>query len=191
MIFFKMDKSPKARLKELLLQLSYEKRDVVLASGEKSQFYIDCKQTSLNPEGAVLLGGIFCDMLGQLSVPVAAVGGPTLGADPLVSAVSVISFQRGQALPAFIIRTQPKDHGTAQWVEGMKNLKPGMKVAILEDVVTSGGSSLKAVERARQAGLDVVAVLCIVDRGHGGADKIRAAGLEFRSIFTLSELVAA
>lgn len=172
-----------------MLALSYEKRDVVLASGEKSDFYIDCKQTSLNPEGAVLLGELLCDLALSLPVKVQAVGGPTLGADPLVTAVSLESQKRGMGLPAFIIRKEPKDHGTAAWVEGMKNLRPGMKVAILEDVVTSGGSSLKACEKARLAGLEPVAILSILDRGNGGDEKIRQAGYTFGSLFTLKELV--
>jgi orotate phosphoribosyltransferase len=178
------------RLKELLLNLSYEEREVVLASGEKSNFYFDGKQTSLNAEGSVLLGEVFFAMMQSLPVPIAAVGGPTLGADPLVTAVSLTSFLKNKPIPAFIIRKEPKKHGTAQWIEGIKNLKTGMRVMILEDVVTSGKSSLEAVDKAKSHGLDVYGILAIVDREEQeGAAKIRAQGLHFDSIFKKADLL--
>lgn len=179
----------KSELRTLLLEKSYEKRDVILASGEKSDFYFDGKQTSLNARGAVLLGEIFFAMVQNCATKITAVGGPTLGADPLVTAVSLTSALKGQALHAFIIRKEPKKHGTTQWIEGTKNLKAGDRVMILEDVVTSGASSLDAVNKAKQHGLDVFGILTIVDREQGGAEKIRAAGLYFDSIFTKTELL--
>jgi orotate phosphoribosyltransferase len=184
-----MDQTLKSRLKELLLEKSYEKRDVVLASGQKSDFYFDGKQTSLHPEGAYLLGEIFLTMIQSLPVKIAAVGGPTLGADPLVTAVSLTSFLKKAPIPAFIIRKEPKKHGTGQWLEGIKNLKSGDRIVVLEDVVTSGKSSLDAVSRAREFGLDVYGILAVIDREQGGAAAIQAAGLAFDSIFTKTTLL--
>lgn len=180
----------KTRLRSLLLAKSYEKRDVTLASGRKSDFYFDGKQTSLHPEGACLLGELLFEKVAAMPVKIDAVGGPTLGADPLVTAVSLTSHLKGQGLPAFIIRKEPKGHGTGQWLEGIKNLKQGARVVILEDVVTSGGSSLKACDKAREFGLNVHAVLAVVDREEGGAESIRAAGYEFDALFKKSELLS-
>jgi orotate phosphoribosyltransferase len=112
-----------------------------------------------------------------------AVGGITLGADPIVTAVSLTSALRGWPVPAFIIRKEPKKHGTAQWIEGTKNLRPGMRVAILEDVVTTGASTLRAVERAVESGLVVARVLCIVDRNEGGADAVAGTGYRIEPMF--------
>jgi orotate phosphoribosyltransferase len=180
----------KNELKALLLKLSYEKRDVTLASGEKSDFYFDGKQTSLNARGSYLLGELLYDLVRSLNHKASAVGGPTLGADPLVTAVSLTSFLKNDPIDAFIIRKEPKKHGTGQWIEGAKNLKPGAEVVILEDVVTSGKSSLEAVTKAAKFGLKVLGILCIVDREQGGAEKIREQGLYFASLFTKSELLA-
>ncbi len=184
-----MPNPSQVRLKELLLQLSYEQREVTLSSGQKSNFYFDGRQTTLNPEGASLIGELLFEKIRQNFPDVQGVGGPTLGADPLVTAVSVISFQKKRPLPGFIIRKEPKKHGTALWIEGFKNFKPGMKVVILEDVVTTGKSSLIACERATEAGLAVRAVLTLVDREEGGRGAIENAGLQFDSLFTKTELV--
>lgn len=179
----------KPELRELLLEKSYEKRDVTLASGKRSDFYFDGKQTSLHARGAYLLGEVFFAMVESLGIGVKAVGGPTLGADPLVSAVSLTSELKGRPVHAFIIRKEPKKHGTAQWIEGAKNLNAGDLVVILEDVVTSGNSSLDAVRKAEDHGLDVYGILTVVDREEGGAEAIRAAGLHFDGIFKKSDLV--
>lgn len=182
-----MDK--KTRLKELLLKLSYEQREVVLASGRKSHFYFDGKQTSLHPEGAYLLGALFFDLLSQIHPSVEAVGGPTLGADPLVCAVSLTSRERNAPWPAFIIRKEPKQHGTQAWIEGEKNLRPGMRVAILEDVITTGKSSLEAAQKALDAGLKVVCIAAVIDREEGGREAIERAGYRLETLFTKSELI--
>lgn len=179
----------KKRLKSLLLEKSYEKRDVILASGRKSDFYFDGKQTSLHPEGACLLGELLLEKILSQPVQIHAVGGPTLGADPLVTAVSLTSHLKGRPMPAFIIRKEPKGHGTGAWLEGIKNLKTGDRVLILEDVVTTGTSSLKACEKAREFGLNVHGILTVVDREEGGAETIRGAGYHFDSLFTKSELL--
>ena len=170
------------RFLSILKEKSYEKRKVILSSGRESDFYIDCRQTTLDAEGALLTGRLFCAMLEAGERP-EAVGGITLGADPIVTAVSLTSLLRGWPIPAFIIRKEPKKHGTAQWIEGTKNLKEGMRVAILEDVVTTGASTLKAIERAALSGLVVTRVLCLVDRNEGGADAVAGAGYRIEPMF--------
>jgi orotate phosphoribosyltransferase len=162
----------RARLLELLTRLSYEQREVTLSSGQKSNFYIDCKQTVLGAEGHFLVGSLFCRLLQERAPEVEAVGGLTMGADPLASAVSTMSYLSGRPLQAFYVRKEPKGHGTGQWLEGIKSLRPGMPVAILEDVVTTGGSALKAIERARAFGLKVAVTLGLVDREEGGREAL-------------------
>jgi orotate phosphoribosyltransferase len=170
------------RFLTLLREKSYERRKVVLSSGRESDFYIDCRQSTLDAEGAVLTGRLFCAMLERGERP-EAVGGITLGADPIVTAVSLTSSLRGWPVPAFIIRKEPKKHGTEQWIEGTKNLRPGMRVAILEDVVTTGASTIRAIERAVGSGLVVARVLCLVDRNEGGSEAVAAAGYRIEPMF--------
>lgn len=181
--------SDRSRLKELLLQLSYEQKEVRLASGRTSNFYFDGKQTALHPEGAYLIGKAMFDLIAVRYPQVQAVGGPTLGADPLVSAVSLTSHLQKKPLPAFIIRKEPKKHGTEAWIEGDKSLKPGMRVALLEDVITTGGSVLKAAEKAKAAGLQVELILVIVDREEGGREALMQQGFAVESLFRKSELI--
>ena len=160
------------RLLALLTRLSYEQREVTLASGLKSNFYIDCKQTVLTAEGHYLVGSLFGRVLVEKAPEVEAIGGVTMGADPLASAVSTLSYIAGRPLPAFYVRKEAKGHGTAAWIEGTKSLRPGMPVAILEDVVTTGGSALKAIARVREHGLSVGIILGIVDREEGGREAL-------------------
>jgi orotate phosphoribosyltransferase len=164
----------RARLLELLKSLAYEEREVKLVSGRTSNFYIDCKQAVLTAEGHFLVGWLMGRLIADQAPQVQAVGGLTMGADPLASAVSTMSYLAGRPLPAFYVRKEAKSHGTAQWLEGAKNLRPGMPVAILEDVVTTGGSALKAIARAREFGLEVALVLGLVDREEGGKEALAA-----------------
>ncbi|BFR49723.1 orotate phosphoribosyltransferase [Nitratidesulfovibrio sp. HK-II] len=177
------------RLARLLVEKSYREGDFTLTSGRKSDYYFDCKQTALNAEGSWLIGSLFNDLLRD--VPVVGVGGMTLGADPLISATTVISHERGRPLAGFIVRKQPKGHGTDQYVEGLANFAPGDPVAMLEDVVTTGGSLLKACERVQAAGLRIVAVCTVLDREEGGRQALKDAGYDLISIFTRKELVEA
>lgn len=177
------------RLLEILKEKSYEKREVTLASGRKSNFYIDCKHTTLHAEGAYLLGRLMYQKIKEMGVPVDGVGGLTLGADPIATATSIASFDAGNPYPAFIIRKEPKGHGTGQWLEGGKNLKKGSKVVIVEDVVTTGGSSLKAVKRAEEEGLQVLGIITLVDRCEGGREIIEEAGYKLESLFERAEVV--
>jgi orotate phosphoribosyltransferase len=177
------------RLKKIIIDLSYEKRKVTLASGRESDFYFDGKQTTLHPEGGYLTGKLFFEAIKDV-MGIEGVGGLTLGADPIATATSVVSFLEDQPIPAFIIRKEPKGHGTGAWLEGRKNLRQGAKVVIVEDVVTTGGSSLKAVRRAEEEGLEVLGVVTLVDREEGGREQIEKEGFWLKSIFTKSEILA-
>jgi orotate phosphoribosyltransferase len=161
----------RARLLELLRTRAFQEREVVLSSGQKSNFYIDCKQVSLDAEGACLIGELFHQVIEQVAPDAVAVGGLTLGADPLATATSLVSFQRGRPRAAFIVRKEPKGHGTNQWLETTK-LAPGARVVVLEDVVTTGASTLKAIERVRLAGLEVAHAIGLVDRLEGGREAV-------------------
>jgi len=145
----------------------------VLSSGLKSNFYIDCKQVSLDAEGAALIGELFHHMIEEVAPRAIAVGGLTLGADPLATATSIASFQAGHPRQAFLVRKEPKGHGTNQWVESTK-LPAGAEVVILEDVVTTGASTLRAIERARLAGFTVLHAIGLVDRLEGGREAVVA-----------------
>lgn len=177
------------RLKTILLKKSYQKKKVVLASGRESDFYFDGKQTSLSAEGATLLGELLFERIVERFPTAAAVGGPTIGADPLVTAVSLTSYLKGRPMAAFIVRKEPKKHGTQVWIEGEGNLENGMKVVLLEDVITTGKSVLQAVRKARENGLHVLGVLVIVDRQEGGREVLEKEGLAFESLFTKKELL--
>jgi orotate phosphoribosyltransferase len=131
---------------------------------------------------------LFNEMLFDLDI--AAVGGMTMGADPLISATSVVSHLTGRPLAGLIVRKAVKDHGTGRYIEGLANVKAGDKVAMLEDVVSTGGSVLQACERMRDAGLEVASICCVLDRGEGGREKLLEAGYRVRAIFTRPELVA-
>jgi len=184
-----MVQESKEKLARLLMALSYVKGEVTLTSGRKSDYYFDCKQTALHPEGGYLIGKLFLGMLKGSGAR--AVAGMTLGADPLVASVSVLSHLEGHPLPALIIRKQSKGHGTNQFLEGLKNVAPGDEIALLEDVVTTGGTLVTSAERVRAAGFKVGAVLCVLDREEGGKEKLAEAGLTLTSIFTRNELLAA
>jgi len=180
----------RARLLDLLRARSYRQGRVILASGKESDFYIDCRQTSLSAEGHLLIGRLFLAAIEERFPGARAVGGPTLGADPLVSAVSLTSALAGRPLDGFLVRKQAKGHGTGAWIEGMGNLSHGTPVVMIEDVVTSGGSLLEAISHARQAGLDVLGALVLVDREEGGRQAIEQADTRFAALFTRGDFVA-
>jgi orotate phosphoribosyltransferase len=156
--------SERNRLLELLTQLAYERRKVILSSGRESDFYIDTKQASLTAEGHYLVGRLVLAEIRAHFSGAQAVGGMTMGADPIASAVSLTSWLQASPLPAFYVRKEPKGHGTQKWIEGEKLLRSGMPVVIVEDVITTGASTLKAIERARLHDLKVLRVLALVDR---------------------------
>jgi orotate phosphoribosyltransferase len=169
------------RLVELLRERSFERKKVTLASGRESEFFIDCKQTVLTAEGHALVGELMFDALDAFTA-CEAVAGVELGGCPLASAVSLVSFLRGRPLPALYVRKEVKDHGSKRLVEGDRAITPGMGAVILEDVITTGGSTLKAADKLKSAGIRVVGVVALVDRLEGGAEAIREAGMPFVSI---------
>ncbi|GFE58536.1 orotate phosphoribosyltransferase [Geobacter sp. AOG1] len=177
------------KLKSIIKELSYEKRKVTLASGRESDFYFDGKQTTLHAEGGFLVGRLFYEALKDVD-GVQAVGGITMGADPIATATSIAALLDKKPLHAFIIRKEPKGHGTGQWLEGRKNLPKGTKVVIVEDVVTTGGSSMKAVRRAEEEGLTVLGIVTLVDREEGGRENIEKEGYWLKALFTKSEVLA-
>ena len=177
------------RLLELLRALSFQEREVTLASGLRSNFYIDCRRVSLDAEGHFLIGQLFRAVIEAVAPQARAVGGMTLGADPLVSATSVMSFLAGRPLDGFLVRKEAKGHGTGQYLETGGRIAPGTAAVIVEDTVTTGGSLLKAVERARVAGLHVVHALAIVDRLEGGREAIEAT-LPLTALFTRKDFLA-
>ena len=175
------------RLLRLLRDLSYEEGDFLLASGKRSTFYIDCKETTLNPEGMYIVGHLMLQRV--MKMPgVEAVGGVSIGGDPLVCSTVIASYVLRDPIAGFLIRKEPKGHGKNRWIEGGKNLRSGMKVAILEDVVTTGGSSLKAIEVTEKEGLKVVGVIALLDRLEGGRQAIEGKGYRFETLFTLDDL---
>jgi orotate phosphoribosyltransferase len=167
------------RLLELALELGALKYgDFTLSSGKKSSYYFDGRLLSLNPQGANLIGQVLVPILHLAGVE--AVGGPTLGADPIVTAVALTSYQEGDPISAFIVRKEAKAHGTTQGIEGA--LAPGSRVAIIDDTCTTGASLLHAIAAAEAAGCDVVKVLALLDRGEGGADELRRRGYDFQAL---------
>ena len=186
----------RAALLALLKELSYEERDVTLSSGQKSHFYIDCKQAVLTGAGHILVGACFTELLARSAVndvqktavqPHTAVGGLTMGADPLSSATALWSTLHGHELHAVYVRKEAKGHGTGAWLEGTRKVPPGSRVAIVEDVVTTGKASKTAVERLRGHGYVVDTVLTIVDRQAGGREALEAMGLEVHALFDVSD----
>lgn len=171
-------------LLDLFCQLAYKEGDFVLSSGQRSSYYINGKQVTLHPQGALAIGRL---LLSQLPIDTQAVAGLTLGADPIVSAVSVVSALENRPIPALIIRKESKGHGTMAYIEG-PSLPARAKVVVLEDVVTTGQSALKAVERLREAGYDVNQVIALVDRQQGGSELYQQSGLDFQALFSIKDL---
>jgi len=178
------------RLKEIILTKSYRKGEFTLTSGKTSDFYIDGKQTTLSAEGAYLCGKLILDLINNSGDNIQAVGGMTLGADPLVTATSIVSHLEKKPIPAFIVRKEAKGHGTGNFIEGLSNMSPGCSVALVEDVVTTGGTLLKVIDRVEQQGFKVGLVVTVVERQEGGVKVLADAGYRLESIFTKEELLA-
>jgi orotate phosphoribosyltransferase len=178
------------RLKEIILEKSYRKGTFTLTSGKTSDFYVDVKQTSLSAEGSYLCGKLILDLMLQADTPIEAVGGMTLGADPLVSAVSVVSHLEGHPVPAFIVRKEAKGHGTENYIEGLSNMTPGCRVTLLEDVVTTGGTLVKVIDRVEAAGFTVAQIITVVERQEGGVEVLAKAGYKLESLFTREQLLS-
>lgn len=171
-------------LLDLFSSLAYKEGDFTLSSGQKSSYYINGKEVTLRGDGALALGRLLYSMLPD---DTQAVAGLTLGADPIVAAVSVVSAYENNPIPALIIRKEAKGHGTQAYIEG-PTLCEGAKVVVLEDVVTTGRSAMLAVERLRGVGYQVDRVMTLIDRQQGGAQFYQSVGLEFETVFTIEEI---
>jgi orotate phosphoribosyltransferase len=175
------------RLLNLLREKAFEQKEVTLASGKKSNFYIDVKRVSLTAEGSVLIGEEFFDLIQKEFPDAIGIGGLTLGADPLATSVAYTSFKKGKALDAFIVRKESKGHGTGKIIEGGHTIPEGSPVVILEDVVTSGGSSLEAVRKVKEHGWKVLGIAAVVDRQEGGRERIEGEGTKLYSLYQRSD----
>jgi orotate phosphoribosyltransferase len=173
------------RLLELVRTRALRVGKITLSSGKVSDYYVDAREVVLDPEGAYLTGKLILDMIDRKAV---AVAGMTLGADPIVTAISVVGHLEGRKLSALIIRKEPKKHGTQKFVEGPA-LPEGSKVAVVDDVVTTGSSLVKSIERLRAEGYEPIQVVAILDRQEGGRQRLKAAGYDLESIFTREDLL--
>lgn len=192
------DQSPLKACEDKLLRLlvqhsfQYNAEPVfTLASGRKSHYYINCKQTTFMSEAMPLLGRLFFERIKAIEQKgdkqIAAAGGLTLGADPIAYAIAYHSALQGTPIHAFSVRKEPKGHGTQKWVEGFE--QPGARVAIIEDVVTTGASTLKAIDGALHAGFQIVKVLALVDRQEGGREELQKRGYDLEAIYTTEDLM--
>ncbi len=172
------------QLLDLFCRVAYKEGDFLLSSGQRSPYYINGKQVTLHPQGGVMVGRV---LLSMIPAATQAVAGLTLGADPMVTAVSVVGAYEGRSLTALIIRKEAKGHGTQVYIEG-PTLSPNSAVTVLEDVVTTGGSALKAVERLQAAGYQVNGILALVDRQQGGAELYANAGIPYQFVFSIPDL---
>lgn len=162
-----------------------ERGDFVLSSGARSHYYFDGRRLTLHPEGSHAVGKAIYNILKDTEI--AGVGGPTLGADPIVASVALVSYLEGHPISAFIVRREPKRYGTRRLIEG-PNLPKGAKVAILDDVITSGSAIFRAIDAAEREGWVVVKVVAILDRMEGGSDQIQKRGYDFEALFTSEDL---
>ena len=180
---------PEAReeLAEIIRTNSLRRGDFVLSSGKKANYYLDCRLTTLHPRGALLIARLILQRIRQLKIQADAIGGLTLGADPIAAAVAVVSELEGAPLRAFIVRKEAKAHGMQRFIEGWDGL-PGSKVVVVDDVCTTGDSILRACDKAEEAGYSVAATFCVVDREEGGTETI-ARRYPFYPLFTASELL--
>ncbi|HXO86181.1 MAG TPA: orotate phosphoribosyltransferase [Gemmatimonadales bacterium] len=173
-------------LKDLLLSRSVRRGEFVLASGRRSSFYIDARLTTMSGDGLAVIGGLGLDRLAARGWTPRAVGGLTLGADPVAYALALTAKRRGQLLDAFTVRKQPKDHGTGKRIEGC--FAAGYPVVVVEDVLTTGSSAREAISAVEREGGRVLGVLAVVDRQEGGRDAIERAGYLVEAFVTASDL---
>lgn len=176
------------RLLDLLATRSARRGTFTLASGRQSDLYIDCRPTTMHPEGLTLIGPLGLHAIGERAWKADSIGGLTLGADPVSYAIAYASQLAGMPLRAFTVRKEAKSHGTGKLIEGA--YEDGDRVVVVEDVITTGGSALRAVEAVRAAGGTVVGVLAVVDRAEGGREAIEATGVEVAALVSASEIVA-
>lgn len=179
-------------MKKRLIQLVFEKAfrfseepTFKLVSGRMSNYYFNCKTVTLHPEGMYLIGNIIFDMIQESGAR--GIGGLTLGADPIADAVAYTSYLKKNPIEAFVCRKTAKAHGTMQWIEG--NVVAGDKVVVVDDVITTGKSTIEAITKAKEGGLDVVKVIALVDRQEGGKENIEALGYKVDTVVTCEEVM--
>lgn len=179
----------RARLADIIRARSFGRGEITLASGRKSDFYFNLKPTMLDPEGAALLAELSFDALKDDAIDY--IGGLEMGAVPLAGAIAQLSWLKGHPIAAFFVRKKPKDHGARLAVEGLAKNETlqGKRIVIVEDVTTTGGSAIKAVDAVRDAGGEVVLVFTMLDRDEGAAENFKVAGLEFRSLYKAGEFL--
>lgn len=178
----------KNRLLDMLLEKSFQyNKDPVfkLVSGKMSNYYVNCKMTTLNAGATLLIGRIFYEKVKPLGIT--AIGGLTQGADPIAVATAMTSGMEGKGINAFVVRKVAKEHGLKKLIEG--DVHPGDRVVIVDDVITTGQSTIDAIERARNEGLQVVKAVVLVDRQEGGRENIEKIGVQVESVFTISDLM--
>jgi orotate phosphoribosyltransferase len=173
-------------LRRLLLERSVRRGSFVLASGQRSSYYIDCRLATMSAEGMTLIGRMGWEVIQRAGWQPAGVGGLTMGADPVAYAIAAASFQTDAPVDAFSVRKEVKDHGTGRTIEG--NFQPGDAVVVVEDVITSGGSARKAVAAVEEAGGRVLGVLAVVDREEGGKGLLEKDGRKVLVLTTATEL---
>lgn len=176
----------RAQLLNIIKTKALSRGKFILSSGKESNFYLDARIVSLSPEGAYLTGKIMLDMVKNDSI--VAIGGPTLGADPMVGALGSLSFQAGKPLNTFIIRKQPKPHGKQQQVEG-PILNEGDSVVIIDDVATTGKAFLESIEVLNKMKIKIVKAICIIDRGEGAREALAKHNVPLTPIFTINEVL--
>ncbi|MFQ3573248.1 MAG: orotate phosphoribosyltransferase [Thermodesulfovibrionales bacterium] len=185
-----MEDSWKA-LRDIIANVSftYSKDPVFkLVSGNISNFYFNLKKTTMRPDGLYLVGKVIYERILSLGLDVKGIGGLTLGADPIAYATSMYSYLQGKNIYAFVVRKEPKQHGMGLPIEGF--VEPGDRVVVIDDVVTTGGSTIKAIKAAEGFGLDIQAVIVVVDRGeYNGLENIRECGYPVHSIYTIKDFV--
>jgi len=184
-----MAPDPRHQLITLLAERSTRRGKFVLASGRESTLYVDARLTTMSPEGLALIGALGLAAIRERGWKAQAVGGLTLGADPVAYAISYASAASGEPLRAFTVRKEAKQHGTGKLIEGP--FRVGDRVVIVEDVITTGGSAERAIDAVRAAGGTVVGVLAVVDREEGGRGALEHAGVPVHALATLGEVVAA
>jgi orotate phosphoribosyltransferase len=185
-------KDLRTRLFDLLVRFAVERREVTLASGQKSNIYIDCRQVYFRGEAQYILGELFFSDLLKIeseSVGFSAVGGMAIGAIPLAGALSSAAFRRGRELPGFVVRKERKDHGMQAVIEGSKCLMAGSRALVVEDVVTTAGSAILAINRLREHGIIVDTLFSIIDREQGGREHLSKMGIHLHSLFTLRDFL--
>lgn len=175
----------KEELLEIIRRESIQFGDFTLASGQKSKYYIDIRRTSLYPQGLNLISRIILNEIDCLNID--SIGGPTIGADPIVSGVVLLSAGTKKPLGGFLIRKEKKGHGTGKKIEGC--FSKGSKTVLVEDVITSGASTINAIAAIEAEGGEVLMVIAVIDRMQGGREKIEKEGYKFKSLFTSSDIL--